>query len=55
MSKPSRGETMAEFRERINILCLKYFKSEFDRVPTDEEEEEFFEDYLEGDYRTGEE
>ena len=53
MSNHSLQESWAEFREQIDIECGEYFFNEHGRLPTEDEQNLFFEDYLEGDVRVG--
>lgn len=55
MSQMTQQEAWGEFAEMVSIECGEFYFNEFGRLPTDEEQEKFWEEYLEGDIRVGEE
>lgn len=50
-----KDQMWGEFCEMIDIECGEYYFNNFGRMPTEEEQQEFFEEYMEGDIRRGEE
>lgn len=55
MSEPCREELMADFTDHVNTECAEHYLKEFGRLPTPQEQEWFFDEYMEGDLRIGEE
>lgn len=55
MSQPSKEAAMAEFRENVDIECAEYYLNAEGRFPSQVEMDSFFEEYMDGDIRRGEE